>query len=261
MSYIVNIDPIAFTIGQLSVRWYGLAYLASMLIGWLYLKHSRQNLFTKAQINDLVTYVMIGILLGGRLGYCLFYNLSFCMSHPKEIFMLWHGGMSFHGGVIGVVTSTWYFSKKHGIPMLSITDAIVPCLPIGLFLGRIANFINGELVGRPCNMKWCVIFEHYDFIPRYPSQLFEAFGEGFILLILIALIKRRTHIQGQLSAAFIISYGIIRAYVERFREPDPQLGFLLHELTMGQLLSISMIVIGLILYARTVYPKVQPYGH
>lgn len=258
--YIVNINPVAFTIGQFSVRWYGLAYIAAMALGWLYLHKSKYNTFTSKQINDLVTWIMLGILIGGRLGYCLFYNLPYCFTHPEEVFMIWHGGMSFHGGAIGVMIAAWHFSLKHGIPFLEITDNIIPCLPLGLFLGRIANFINGELVGRPCNMDWCVIFEHYDFIPRYPSQLFEAVGEGIILWMMVIIIKRRTHVQGQLSAAFLITYGVIRAYIEQFREPDPQIGLLFFDATMGQILSVSMVLIGLILYARTVYPRVPPHG-
>lgn len=257
---IIDINPIALSIGQFSIRWYGLAYLVSILAGWLYIKHGSQKILNDKQVDDLVYWIILGILVGGRLGYCLIYNLNYCLKDPLEFLRVWNGGMSFHGGLIGVILSCWYFSIKHSKPLLAITDIIVPCLPLGLFLGRLGNFINGELVGRACDASWCVIFAAYDYVPRYPSQLFEAFGEGIILGLFILLIKRRNHIQGQLSAAFLILYAVIRIFAEQFREPDPQIGFLFMHITMGQLLSISMIFAGLILYARTVYPKMNTYG-
>ena len=260
MIYINNLDPVLFSLGPLAIRWYGLAYLMGIFCGFQIIKKIKKDVITDQQLESLLQYNVFGIILGGRIGYCLFYNLGFYLSHPLEIFMLWHGGMSFHGGLIGVILANLIFSKKECVSFFKITDLIVYALPAGLFFGRIANFINGELVGRVCNAGICVIFPRYDYQPRYPSQIYEAIGEGLILGMLIYVLSKRVHQPGIISSVFLMYYGFIRLALEQFREPDVQIGYLYFGLTMGQCLSFIMLFLGLILLGYVTKNPNNNYG-
>lgn len=260
------IDPVAVAIGPFAIRWYALAYIAGILLGWKYavwLAKRRPVFFEAKLIDDLVFYATLGIVLGGRLGYVLFYNPAYYFSHPLEIFMVWQGGMSFHGGFLGVVVATALFARKVGAPMLAIGDLVAAAAPIGLFFGRIANFINGELFGRAApDVPWAMAFPHGGPIPRHPSQLYEATLEGLVLFVLLFLLARRESIRrkpGIIIGAFFAGYGIARTICEFFREPDVQLGFILPHVTMGQILSLPMIVVGtaIILWAMRRDPVVS----
>tara|TARA_X000000950_G_scaffold264226_1_gene337257 strand:- start:1073 stop:1858 length:786 start_codon:yes stop_codon:yes gene_type:complete len=260
MIYIHNLDPVIFSLGGFAIRWYGLAYLVGILFGFYIIKSLKKDLLSDQQLEQLVQYTIAGILVGGRLGYCLFYNLSFYFYNPIEIFKIWHGGMSFHGGMIGVIIAAFMFTKKEHIALLKLTDLIVFALPCGLFFGRIANFINSELVGRACHANFCVIFPKYDWIPRYPSQLYEACGEGLLLGLFLFLIRDRIHKTGFISATFLVYYAFIRLILEVYREPDLQLGYLMFGLTMGQILSFGMLFAGLYLIARIHKNPNSQYG-
>lgn len=261
MNYIHTLNPVFFHLGPLAIRWYGLAYCVGIVLGWLILKRTAKNTLSESAIEELVYYVVYGILLGGRLGYCLFYNPYFYYHNPKEILMVWHGGMSFHGGLVGVVIALYCFAQKHQKSLLTITDLITPTIPIGLFFGRIANFINAELIGRPCEGNaFCIIYPAIDDIPRYPSQLYEACGEGLLLGIMLWVLRTRMRLKGMVSAMFILMYGLIRLLLEQFRAPDIQLGYLNFGLTMGQYLSMIMVLTGLCLvYIINKTPK-DAYG-
>jgi phosphatidylglycerol:prolipoprotein diacylglycerol transferase len=251
------IDPVAIELGPIAIRWYALAYLAGLLLGWWLAKRlvARPGWQIRPEaLDDLLVYVTLGIILGGRLGYVLFYNFSYYVEHPLEILYVWRGGMSFHGGLIGVLAACWWFARRSGVRFLELTDLIAALAPIGLFLGRLANFVNGELWGRPTDVPWAVIFPHAGPEPRHPSQLYEAALEGLVLFALVQLFAwrpRRPADVGRLSGLFLVGYGLARSFVELFREPDPQLGFLWGGLTMGQLLSLPLIVFGLLLLRRS----------
>ncbi len=254
------IDPVAIAIGPFAIRWYALAYIAGILIGWrycLWLARRRPVYFEPAAIDDFVLYATLGIVLGGRLGYVLFYNLPYFIEHPLEAFMIWQGGMSFHGGLIGVLTAIWVFARRVGAPYLAVGDIVAAATPIGLFFGRLANFINGELFGRPApDVPWAMAFPRGGPVPRHPSQLYEAALEGLVLFAILLLLARRPEIRerpGQVGGAFLVGYGLFRIVVELFRQPDAQLGFLAFGVTMGQILSIPMVLVGLglIAYARS----------
>ncbi|MFI3241300.1 MAG: prolipoprotein diacylglyceryl transferase [Alphaproteobacteria bacterium] len=246
-----NISPILFSIGPLAIRWYSLAYLFGILIGWfLLLKNIKKYdlKITPKDVEELIFYYTLGVILGGRLGYVLFYGTDVFIKNPLQIFAIWQGGMSFHGGILGVIIATYLYAKKFGFKFLYVTDLISLYVPIGIFLGRIANFINDELWGRETTVPWAVRFPSGGYIPRHPSQLYEAFFEGLIMFIVLQTLWRFKKIRehtGFVSAIFVISYGVFRFCMEYFRQPDVQLGFLWGGFTMGQFLSVPFIIIGL----------------
>ena len=251
-----NFDPVAISIGPLAVRWYGLMYLAGFAAGWWLgtrrIEAGRAPI-TREQLDDLLFYAVLGVILGGRLGYVLFYKPTYYFAHPLEIFAVWHGGMSFHGGFAGCVLAVVLFAKKRGLSILSLGDVTCAVGPIGLFLGRIANFVNGELWGRPTDVPWAMIFPGGGQVARHPSQLYEATLEGIVLLIVLALLIRAGALKrpGLIIGCFAVGYAIARSFCEFFREPDAQLGFLWGGATMGQLLSIPLFLAGVcfIVYA------------
>ena len=251
-----NLDPVFFNLGVLSVRWYSLAYIFGILIGWWYgrLIISRKNYFEQSNFNlktfdDLITYLIISIIVGGRIGYILFYNPKYYLNNFLDIFKIWEGGMSFHGAMIGIIVGTFLFAKKRNIKSFFLLDVIACVSPIGIFFGRIANFINAELVGKVSNVKWSVIFPSVDMLQRHPSQLYESILEGIILfLILNYLILKQKYKIGTCSYLFLILYGIARVISELFREPDAQIGYLFNLFSMGTILSVLMITTGLIIF-------------
>jgi phosphatidylglycerol---prolipoprotein diacylglyceryl transferase len=250
-----NINPIALQLGPLAVRWYSLAYLAGIVLGWwvlkrLNIKYPIANFSAKA-LDDVVMYATLGIVLGGRLGYCLVYNHDYYFAHPLEILHVWKGGMSFHGGMLGLASGIYLLCKKHGIAFFALMDRVALVAPIGLFFGRMANFINGELFGRIADVPWAMVFPHGGELPRHPSQLYQAGMEGLLLGVLLLLCFSRLHTKkGALSGLFLVGYGAARMVGECFREPDAQLGFLYAGATMGQLLSIPMVMFGFYLLQR-----------
>ena len=250
--FINNFDPVAFYIFSFEIRWYSLAYIAGILIGWIL---SKKIFITEANIkdkfDDFITYIIIGIIIGGRLGYILFYNLDYYSENLIEIFKIWQGGMSFHGALIGIILGTYFFSLKKNIKLFLLLDIIACVAPIGIFFGRIANFINGELIGKPTNMFMGVVFPQIDKIARHPSQLYEAFLEGlFLFLILIFIILKKDYKLGTCSYMFLILYGCFRVFSEFFREPDIQVGYLFNFISMGSILSILMILAGASIYIK-----------
>ena len=252
-----HIDPIAFSIGSLHLRWYGLMYLFAFVGGWLLgrLRASRPDSGWRAQdVDDLLTFVMLGVILGARLGYVLFYDLAEYIRDPLEIFRVWNGGMSFHGGLLGVVGAFWYFSRTRKKPFLDVADFIAPLVPQGLFFGRLGNFINGELWGKPSDLPWAMIFPSGGPWPRHPSQLYEALLEGVVLFVVLWLFSARKRRPGAVAGLFALLYGIFRFAVEFVRVPDVQLGYLAFGwLTMGQVLCLPLIAVGgwLLWRART----------
>ncbi len=246
---IVNFDPVFFSIGPLDVRWYSLAYIVGIIWAWLLVKRmikASDFPITSKKLDDFVGWVVLGIILGGRLGYVLFYQASYYLSHPIEILYLWQGGMSFHGGLIGVAISVLLFVKKEKINLWKFSDMICCVAPVGLFLGRIANFINGELYGAITDKSWGMIFPKGGFVARHPSQLYEAFFEGVVLFcILNFLWWKKKMPAGIVTGLFFVLYGIFRFMVEFVRIPDEHLGYLTFNLTMGQWLCVPMIVFGL----------------
>ena len=255
-------DPVAIAIGPIAIRWYALAYIGGIVLGWLYARALIKNErlwggpapITLPQMDDFILWVTLGIIVGGRTGYVLFYNLPFFMAHPAEIFELWKGGMSFHGGFLGCVVAVMWFARRNGIPILSLGDITTAVAPIGLLLGRLANFINSELWGRTADasVPWAVVFPNGGPLPRHPSQLYEAGLEGILLFIILAAMVRMGALKrpGLILGSFIAIYAFARIASEFFREPDPQLGFLWGGLTMGMLLSVPMIIAGAILIVK-----------
>lgn len=246
-------NPVAFSLGPFVVRWYALAYLSGFLLGWRYalhlvkraLKDKRPN---ARDIDDFLSWAVLAIILGGRVGYILFYNFEYYINTPLEMLKIWHGGMSFHGGVLGIIIALVLFSKRHKINMLRLSDIVCAVAPIGLFFGRIANFINAELYGRTTTLPWGVVFPGGGALPRHPSQLYEAALEGALLfLIMHTLSRNKERSPGVLTAFFLILYGIMRAGIEFVRAPDLQIGLIGGVITMGQFLCIPMIAVGLIL--------------
>ena len=249
-----DIDPVAIALGPIHIRWYALAYLSGILLGWLYcravaykdeIKGLRPN---REDIDNFITFSVLGIILGGRFGYVLFYQSRYYFSHPLEILEIWHGGMSFHGGALGVIIALIGFSRYYKLPLLRLADIICASVPIGLFFGRIANFINGELYGRVTDVSWGVVFPGGGDLPRHPSQLYEASLEGVLLFGILALLIWQDKIRsksGIVTGAFLAGYGMVRFFLEQFREPDAYLGFIAGGLTMGQLLCLPMIALGL----------------
>ena len=249
--FINNIDPVALQFFSLEIKWYSLAYIFGILFGWLYCKkilaNNQKLLFL---FDDLLTYIIAGIIIGGRLGYVLIYNLEYYLKNIFEIFMIWNGGMSFHGGLIGVLVAVTIFSKKHKIDSFIFLDLISLAAPIGIFLGRIANFINSELYGRETDVAWSVKFITIDNISRHPSQIYEAIFEGFILFMLLNFFYKKNYLDkpGLISSIFLIFYSIFRFVLEFFRVPDSQLGFLIFQLTLGQLISVFFLIFGIYLF-------------
>lgn len=243
-----QIDPIIFSIGPLAVRWYGMMYLLGFVGAYFIMGHVarlRNFPISKEQISDLLFYGVIGVVVGGRLGYTLFYNASYYLSHPLEIFYVWEGGMSFHGGLLGVFFVLLFYCKKQQFSLLMIADLVVAAVPIGLGFGRIGNFINAELWGRVTDQPWGVVFPGAGSEPRHPSQLYEASLEGLLLLIIIYTLHRFKVRPGIAGFSFLSLYGLFRFLVEFVRQPDIHLGFLWGGATMGQLLSLPMIIIGI----------------
>ena len=251
------IDPVAIQIGPLAVRWYALAYVMGLVAGWQYVRRlveAQRIELSVEMVDDLLLWIMLGVILGGRLGYALFYQFGYYIKEPLEIFAVWRGGMSFHGGLIGVVLAIVFFARRRGIQVLSVADAVAPAFPFGLMLGRISNFINGELYGRITEMPWGMIFPRGGDVPRHPSQLYEAVLEGGLLLALMLWLvhMRNAHRRsGLLSGIFLVGYAFARVTSELFREPDSHIGFLWSGVTMGQTLSIPLAALGLWLIARS----------
>ncbi len=260
-----QIDPIAIHIGDFGIHWYALAYIAGIIGGWWLVKRLLKGPMAVTgippeKIDDFSTWAVIGIVLGGRFGYVLFYNLPFFLDHPESVLMLWQGGMSFHGGALGVIIAIFLFSWRHKFNVLSFGDAICAVVPLGLLLGRLANFVNGELVGRATSADFplAMVFPHVDDLPRHPSQLYEAFGEGLILLCLLqwaAWKTRAPYYPGLISGLFLGGYGVARFLVEFSREPDAQLGLLSLGMSMGQWLCVPMILVGFGLVAWAIFKK------
>ncbi|WP_407166666.1 prolipoprotein diacylglyceryl transferase [Bradyrhizobium sp. ORS 111] len=252
-------NPVAVSLGPVVVRWYALAYIVGIVLGWIYARSliKKERLWggpapiTLPQLDDFILWVTIGIIVGGRTGYVLFYNLPFFLAHPAEIFELWKGGMSFHGGFLGCVAAVILFARRNNVSIPSLGDITTAVAPIGLFLGRLANFINSELWGRPADpsLPWAMIFPNGGPLPRHPSQLYEAGLEGIVLFTVLAIMIRMGALKrpGLILGSFITLYGFARITGEFFREPDPQLGFLWGGLTMGMLLSVPMIIVGAII--------------
>lgn len=245
------IDPIAFAFGPFKIRWYGISYVIGILLAWwlLRLRAARYH-FTHEQVADLIFYATVGIIVGGRLGSVLFYNLPYYLHHPLEIIMVNHGGMSFHGGLIGVLLATWYFGRKINKSFFEISDFLAPVVPVGLFFGRIANFINGELWGAPSNLPWAMVFPDpmAGGVARHPSQLYEALLEGVLLFIILWCYSAKPRPAMAVSGLFLLGYGTFRSLVEFVRVPDANIGYLAFDwITMGQVLSLPMIVAGTIL--------------
>jgi phosphatidylglycerol---prolipoprotein diacylglyceryl transferase len=251
-------DPVIIQVGPFAIRWYALAYITGIVLGWrllLRLIVESPAVGTRRQADDFVTWATLGIVLGGRLGYVLFYQPENYFSHPAQILEVWHGGMSFHGGALGVTIAILLFCYRQKISVLGFADRLAVCVPIGLGLGRVANFINGELWGRPAPdwLPWAMIFPTGGPIPRHPSQIYQALMEGLILFVVMFALSRSHTIRarfGTLTGAFLAGYAVARIIGEMFREPDAFLGFLIGGITMGQLLSIPMLLIGLLLIWR-----------
>ena len=249
--FINNFDPVAIQIFSIEIRWYSLAYIFGILIGWLYCKKIliKDKNISKL-FDDLISYLIIGIILGGRLGYVIFYNLEYFSSNPIEILMIWHGGMSFHGGLLGVLASTIIYAKKHNVNKFIFLDLIAGSAPIGIFLGRIANFVNSELYGRETNILWSVIFTKIDNITRHPSQIYEALLEGIVLFFILFFFIKKNYLlkPGLISSLFLIFYSLFRFLVEFFRVPDEQVGFIYLNLTIGQIISLIFLSFGFYLF-------------
>ncbi len=248
--FINNFDPVALQIFSFEIRWYSLAYIFGIILGWILAKKLFiQNIEIKNKFDDYLTYLIIGIILGGRLGYVLIYNLNFYINNPLDIFKIWQGGMSFHGGLIGVIFASLIFANRNNQNAFLYMDIVAIVAPIGIFFGRVANFINSELYGIITNVPWAVIFVQVDNIPRHPSQLYEALLEGlFLFLILIYFRNKFLNKPGLISGLFLILYSIFRFFVEFYRVPDEQLGFIFLDLTMGQIVSLIFMLSGIILF-------------
>ena len=254
-----NFDPVLVQLGPFSIRWYALAYITGLVLGWALLRRLVRlppAVATTVQVDDYLTWATLGVVLGGRLGFVLFYQPVYYFSHPAMIFAVWEGGMSFHGGALGVIIATYWFCRRNAVSALGFADRMVVCVPIGLGLGRVANFINDELWGRPAPdwLPWAMIFPNDPLhLPRHPSQIYEALLEGLALFLVMFALSRRESIRarpGCLSGAFLLGYGIARTTGEFFRQPDVYLGYLIGGATMGQLLCIPMLIAGIWLILR-----------
>ena len=249
--FINNFDPVAFQIMSFEIRWYSLAYILGIVIGWslckkVFIKDSDIN----EKFDDYIAYLIIGVILGGRLGYVIFYNFSYYLDNIFDIFKIWQGGMSFHGGLLGVIISSFFFAKKNNQNPFSYLDQVSLVAPIGIFFGRLANFINSELYGITTDIPWSVVFIKVDNLSRHPSQLYEAILEGIILFLVLMYFIKKDYLRkpGLISALFLIFYSLFRFFIEFFRVPDVQLGYLVLNLTMGQIISLVFVTIGTILF-------------
>ena len=247
-----TIDPVALSLGPLQIHWYGLMYLLGFVgAWWLGRVRAKRYGWTATEVEDLLFYAAIGVIVGGRLGYALFYDLANNLEHPLNILKVWQGGMSFHGGLLGVLAAFWWFTRKTGKSYFTISDFIAPMVPIGLLTGRIGNFINGELWGKVSDVPWAMVFPTGGPLPRHPSQLYEAGLEGLVLFIILWLYSAKPKPLGAVSGLFLLGYGVFRFLIEFVRIPDQQYGYLaLNWLTMGQLLSLPMVVLGTIFIVR-----------
>ena len=254
-------DPVALSLGPIAVRWYGLMYLVGFACFWLLgCRRTAEpwRRITAEDLENMLFYGVFGVILGGRLGYCLFYQPEYYLTHPAALFAVWEGGMSAHGGIIGVIIVMILFARMKKMPFLTVSDFVVPLVPLGLMFGRIGNFINGELWGRPASpdLPWAMIFPQAgDGIPRHPSQLYESFGEGLLLFLLLWFISRKPRPAGLVSGVFCFGYGAARFIVEYFREPDAFLGLQALDLSRGQWLSLPLIVLGLVVILMTIGKK------
>ncbi len=256
--FVHNLDPIIFSLGFVTLRWYSLSYIVGILLGWwlgkkiLQLKsRTNQKYIDVKSFDDLITYIVISIIVGGRLGYVFFYNFNFYLSNPIDIIKIWEGGMSFHGGLIGVIVATYFFSISKKMEPFIFLDVIACVAPVGLFFGRVANFINGELFGKPSDLPWAVIFSNVDEISRHPSQLYEAFLEGILLFLILMFLTYKKNIKtGICSSLFLIFYGIFRIFAEQFREPDLQVGYLFGSISLGSFLSFLMVLAGFTMFYK-----------
>jgi len=253
-----QISPVALSIGGLQLSWYALAYLFGILSAWWLTKRNiaKYDLgITNTQLDDLVFYTTLGIILGGRIGYVICYGDGYFFKHPLEVFAIWHGGMSFHGGIVGVILGLYYFSIKEKYRFLKITDIVALYVPIGIFLGRLANFVNGELWGRVTDVAWAVKFPDGGYLPRHPSQIYEALSEGLLMFIILTFLWKKAYVRehtGIISAVFLIIYTTSRMCMEFFREPDPQIGYIIGQITLGQILSLPFLLLGLFILYRSI---------
>jgi len=253
-----GIDPVAIAIGPFAIRWYALAFIVGLVGGWLYIGlflRLPPHIMTRPQLSDFFTWAIVGVIAGGRIGYVSFYQAPYYFDNPLEILFVWQGGMSFHGGLLGVAVALWLFAVRRGVEKLRLADLVMPAIPIGLFFGRLANFINGELFGRVSDVPWAMVFPYGGPLARHPRQLYEAALEGLVLFAIRAWLALRTRSlerPGLLGGTYLAGYGIARIIVELFRQPDAHLGFLIGPATMGQLLSVPMLLVGLalVLWAR-----------
>ena len=259
-----DFNPIAIQLGPLAVRWYALAFIGGLLAGWGYINYLLRQppqVMTKTDVSDFFTWAIVGVVVGGRIGYVSFYMPGYYASNPLEVAFLWQGGMSFHGGLIGMLVVVGLFAHNRKVPVLALGDLVAAATPIGLFLGRIANFINGELYGRPTDVPWAFVFPGAGEVARHPSQLYESLLEGLVLFLLLFALARfagaRTR-PGLLTGVFLFGYGTARVIVELFREPDAQLGYLLGGATMGQLLSVPLLLGGVWLIATALRRAPKP---
>jgi len=245
-----GIDPVALQIGPIAIHWYGLMYIFGFFGAWYLVRRQLQQTglwetqVSRDAYEGLFTTLILGVIVGGRIGYVLFYNFSYYLGHPLEILYIWQGGMSFHGGLLGPIIFGWYYCRKHGLPFLILTDLFATVAPLGLMFGRMGNFINGELWGRVTDVPWGVVFPHAGALPRHPSQLYEMALEGVVLFIIMWSLRNKDWPAGTRIAIFLIGYAVARIICENFRQPDVQLGFLFGPVTMGMLLSSSMIIVG-----------------
>ena len=255
-------DPVALKLGPVSIRWYGLMYLiafvAGLLLGRLRLRMRPDLGWTTRQLDDLLFYCVLGVVVGGRLGYVLFYKFSEYLHDPIRVFYVWEGGMSFHGGFLGVIFAMWWFGRNHGRGWFEVTDFLTPLVPLGLCAGRIGNFINAELWGRVTDVTWAMIFPNVDAQPRHPSQLYEAALEGVLLFVIVWIFARKPRPTGAVSAVFLVGYGLLRFLVEYTREPDNFLGLLALGLSMGQWLSLPMVGGGIVMLIWAYRPRKAP---
>jgi phosphatidylglycerol:prolipoprotein diacylglycerol transferase len=270
-----HIDPVALQLGPVAIHWYGITYLVAfglfLVLALLRLRHepfasiTGPAAWTRKDVEDMLFLGVLGVVLGGRLGYCLFYKPGFYLANPLQILAVWQGGMSFHGGMLGVIVSQWWFARSRGKPFLQVMDLIAPCVPTGLAAGRVGNFINGELWGRAADpsLPWAMVFpQSGTMVPRHPSQAYQFLLEGLLLFVILWIYARKERRMGQVSAVFLVGYGAFRFAAEYFREPDAHLGVLALNMTMGQWLCVPMILAGVLLWVwaetRDVAPPAQP---
>jgi phosphatidylglycerol---prolipoprotein diacylglyceryl transferase len=245
-----DIDPVIFKIGPLSMRWYGLMYVFGFVSSYLLVLRQLKKkavAFDRTIIDDLFFYLILGLIVGARLGYVIFYNLAYYLQNPLDIFVIWHGGMSFHGGLIGALVAGYIVMRRHKLNYFLTADLIIPTCPIGIGFGRLGNFINGELFGKPATVPWAMVFPGGGASPRHPSQIYEMFFEGILLFLILWIYKDRKKRDGDVFSLFLILYGLFRIFCELFREPDSQLGYFFGLLSMGQILSLCMIATGVVL--------------